>query len=125
MTEQQRAVTYYGAALVCLAFGILGLASIGFPFLLVGIVLLAVGPVRQRRDVLWSPLIAVIVATVIYVALTRVRCSAVPGGPERCENLVGFELPGREVTALVIAVVLAVTVGVGLRSVLLRRAAER
>ena len=74
---------------------------------------------------LWPPLIAVIVATVIYVALTPVRCSAVPGGSGRCENLVGFELPGREVTALVIAVVLAVTVGVGLHSVLLRRAAER
>jgi hypothetical protein len=125
MTEQQRAVAYYGAALVCLAFGILGLASIGFPFLLVGIVLLAVGPVRRRRDVLWPPLTAIVLATVIYVTLAPVSCTAVPGSAGRCENLVGFELPGREVTALVIAVVLAVTVGVGLHSVLLRRITER
>jgi len=125
MTEQQRAVAYYGAATVCLAFGLLGLASIGFPFLLVGIVLLAVGPVRRRRDVLWPPLTAVVVATVIYVLLIPTTCSVVREGVDHCENLVGFDLPGREFTALVIAVILALAVGVALHTNLVRRVSER
>ena len=124
MTEQQRAVAYSGAAIVCLAFGLLGLASIGFPLLLVGIVLLAVGPVRRRRDVLWPPLVAVVVATVIYILLVPTTCSAVPEVVDRCENLVGFDLPGREFTALVVAVVVAVAVGVALHTNLMRHVPE-
>ena len=124
MTEQQQAVADYGASIVCLAFGLLGLASIGFPFLLVGIVLLAVGPVRRRRDVLWPPLVAVAVATVIYILLVPTTCSAVPEVVDRCKNLVGFDLPGREFTVLVVAVVVAVAVGVALHTNLMRHVPE-
>ena len=99
MTERQRAVAYYGTAALALGFGVLGIASIGFPFLFAGVVLFAVGPVRRRRDVLWPPLLAVLVATMGYVALASTRCASTPGGGQRCENFLGFELPGDNFTA--------------------------
>lgn len=59
MPDHQRAAAYDGTALACLAFGLLGLASIGFPLLLVWVVIPAVGPVRRRRDVRLPPPIAI------------------------------------------------------------------
>jgi hypothetical protein len=120
MTSRERAVLYYAAAIGCLAFGVIGLASIGYPFVFAGIALLVVGPVR-RRDVVWPPLVAIAAATLAFVLLAPTTCTA-SGGDGSCRNPLGFDLPGREITAIVIAIGLALAVGVALHLALQRRA---
>ena len=121
MTSRERAVAYYGIAIACLVFGVIGLASIGYPFLFAGVVLLAVGPVR-RRDVVWPPLVAIAAATLVFVLLAPTTCSpSLRGGDEACRNPLGFDLPGREITAFVIALGSALGVGAALHLALRRR----
>jgi hypothetical protein len=126
-------VAYYAVASILVAFGVLGILSIGLPFLLIGVVLLALGPSRRRPERLWPPIVGVVVWTGTFVALVPTTCSvtgrARVGGPvttvEACRNLLGFDPVGGQVTALLVASAAAIAVGISVRAFLVRRVRAR
>ena len=82
-------------------FGILALFSYGLPFLLLGLVLGALYPVRDRPRAFW-PVVAGVVGVVAgYLLVAPLGCTATPvgqatGHPGRaeCGSLVGIEYSG-------------------------------
>jgi hypothetical protein len=90
--------------LALIAFGMLGIMSIGFPFLLVGLTLAALRTYRQRPSVFW-PVLALVVGFLIgYVVVVPLSCSlsvtsstGVAGSVtsrEICRTLLGSESTG-------------------------------
>jgi hypothetical protein len=112
-TQHQRAVAYYAVAAIVTAIGFVGIASIGIPFVFTGVLLFALGPVRQRRDVLWPPLLGVGTSFASFVGFGPISCSSTGGGRSRCVGAFGFELPGGGWAAL------GVTVAAGFGAALL------
>ena len=70
-----RVLAYAAPAVALILFGIAGLFSIGAPFLLTGIVMLACFPWRRRREVLWPAISGVWGLTLGYVLLAPIGCS--------------------------------------------------
>jgi len=91
-------VGYWFASLGLIAFGLLGMLSIGRPFLLVGLAMLILGPVRSRPVLFWPPLTAVIGYNVGYLAVAPLYCTATQavGGPSTttCSSLFGIGYSG-------------------------------
>ena len=52
-------VAYWVLVAVLVVFGVLGMFSIGAPFLITGITLAGVSPVRNRPRVFWPVLLAI------------------------------------------------------------------
>ena len=77
---------YWLVAVACILFGLVALPSIGGPFLLVGVTLLALGPVRHRSEI-FRP----VVAGVLFFILAYVLVA--PGG---CTNGVTVKSASRE-----------------------------
>jgi hypothetical protein len=123
LTTQQRAVAYYATAGLLTAFGVLGMASIGLPFLVAGVLLLALGPVRHRRDVLWPPLVGVAAFVAAFLVLAPAWCSSGPLIRQRCASVVGFEIPWGIALPLAFSVAVGTAVLVRRRLRLSRRAA--
>ncbi len=67
---------YWIVALGLVAFGFVTGFSIGAPFFLIGIALLALGPVRRRPAFFWPPVAAVIAGNVAYWAVVPFSCTA-------------------------------------------------
>lgn len=67
---------YWTVALGLVAFGFVTGFSIGAPFLLIGMALLALGPVRRRPAFFWPPLAAVIAGNAAYWAVVPAYCTA-------------------------------------------------
>lgn len=59
-----------------IAFGFLAMLSIGRPFLLVGLSLLLLRPLRNRPAAFWPPLAAVIAWNVAFIAIAPMYCVA-------------------------------------------------
>jgi hypothetical protein len=59
-----------------IAFGFLAMLSIGRPFLLVGLALLLLRPLRNRPAAFWPPLAAVIAWNVAFMAIAPMSCVA-------------------------------------------------
>jgi hypothetical protein len=117
-TDRQRAVAYYATAALLTAFGVLGLVSIGLPFLVAGVLLLGLGPVRDRRDVLWPPLVGVAAFVGAFLVLAPSWCSVGSGARRRCASSAGLEIPW--------AVALPLTFGMAIAAaVFLRRRLRR
>ena len=72
--------TYWGATTGLLGFGILGMATIGWIFLLLGLTLLVLGPVRHRPVVFWPIAIFVVVGLLVYLLHAPAGCSATTFG---------------------------------------------
>jgi hypothetical protein len=53
-------MAYWITSLGLIAFGFLGMFSIGRPFFLVGLAMLVLGPVRRRPMIFWPSLLAVV-----------------------------------------------------------------
>jgi hypothetical protein len=74
--------------------------SIGAPFFLTGVVMLAASPWRERRGVLWPGIVAVWTFTVTYVLLAPLGCTGTtsPGGVAdsftECTNVLGIDYRG-------------------------------
>lgn len=89
---------YWVASLGLIAFGLLGMLSIGRPFLLVGLAMLILGPLRSRPVLFWPPLMAVIAYNVGYLAVAPLYCTATAtvGGASTtiCSNLIGIDYSG-------------------------------
>jgi hypothetical protein len=86
-----------------IAFGFLAMLSIGRPFLLVGLALLLLRPLRNHPAAFWPPLAAVIGWNVAFMAIAPISCVAtqrvgVGSSGESttvCTSLTGFLYSGR------------------------------
>jgi hypothetical protein len=94
---------YWILAAILIAFGVIGLASIGLPFLLVGLTLLFLAPHRAKPATFWPALLAVLAFIAGYVLVSPLSCteSALAGsgqlGHTSCFNLLGIDYAGRGV----------------------------
>jgi len=62
-------------SLLCV-FGVVGIFSVGMPFLLLGVTLAAVSPWRAQRAVLWPAVTAVVGFVVGYILVAPLSCTA-------------------------------------------------
>jgi hypothetical protein len=100
-------VTYWVLSLALLSFGVIAMFSVGRPFAMIGLTLLALGPVRKRPMLFWPPLAAVVAWNLGYLAIAPYSCTATqtigvgaaPGdeGTTLCSSLVGITYSGRGV----------------------------
>lgn len=90
--------SYWVASLSLIAFGVVAMFSIGRPFLLVGLAMLILGPLRNRPVLFWPPLVAVIAYNVCYWAVAPFACTATEavGGTSTtiCSSLIGIDYSG-------------------------------
>jgi hypothetical protein len=94
---------YWITTLGLLVFGFVGMLSIGRPFLLVGLALLLLSPLRRRPAAFWPPLAAVIAWNVGFMAIAPMYCVAtqsvgVGSSGESitvCTSLTGIAFSGR------------------------------
>lgn len=103
MNPQDRAhvpaVAYWLAAIVLIGFGAVAIFSVGFPLLLLGVVMAILWPLRARRE-LFFPLLAGTLGFIIAAILVSpLGCTTSVGfgeGPSRteCTNLLGIEYTG-------------------------------
>lgn len=81
-----------------IVFGFLGSFSIGQPFLLVGLAMLALGAFRRRPQVFWPPMLAVIAYNIVYWSAAPFSCTAseTVGGTSHtvCSSLIGLRFEG-------------------------------
>jgi hypothetical protein len=91
-------VGYWIASLGLIAFGVVGMFSVGRPFLLVGLAMLVLGPLRSRPALYWPPLVAVIAHNVGYWAVAPLYCSATEAVGDAsttvCSSLIGIRYAG-------------------------------
>lgn len=69
-------MSYWIAALLLVAFGFVTGFSIGPPFLVVGLALLILGPVRRWPRLLWPPLVGVVACILGVVLFVPLTCTA-------------------------------------------------
>jgi hypothetical protein len=132
-------MAYWILAVALIVFGFITGFSIGQPFLLVGLVMLGLGPVRNRPLVFWPPLLGVIAFNVVYVAIAPFSCTAgllldVSGGGTPiatvCTSLIGLRYGGEGIVnpslvpAIVVGLVAGVLVGLVTFAVMRRRRAR-
>jgi hypothetical protein len=96
-------MAYWILTVALIAFGFIGSFSIGQPFLLLGMTMLVLGPVRRRPLVFWPPMLGVVAAVVVFMAIAPFSCSGTldgsgPGGATTtvCTSLIGirYEMQG-------------------------------
>jgi hypothetical protein len=89
---------YWIAALLLVAFGFITGFSIGPPFLLVGLAMLPLGPLRRRPRLYWPPLVGVLAFILGVVLVVPMYCtaSAEVGQVSRtvCSSVVGLSWSG-------------------------------
>ena len=89
---------YWITSLGLIAFGFVGMFSVGRPFFLVGLAMLLLGPVRRRPALFWPPLLAVVAYNVGYWAVAPLYCTGTEdvGGPSTttCSNVLGITYSG-------------------------------
>jgi len=73
-------VSYWLVALLLTAFGFVTGFSIGAPFLLVGLAMLILGPLRGWPRLFWPPLVGVIAFVVVAVLVVPLSCVASDAG---------------------------------------------
>jgi len=78
---------------VLIAFGFVAIASIGMPFLLLGMTLALLGPYRHRPEVFWPPLIAILTLVVGFLLVAPVTCRGTETSTV-CDNLIGIDYSG-------------------------------
>jgi hypothetical protein len=89
---------YWIAAVALVVFGVLGGFSIGGPFLILGMAMLVLGPVRQRPRLFWPVIAGVVAFNVGYWAVTPMVCTTTAHLGEEastvCTNLLGIRYAG-------------------------------
>jgi hypothetical protein len=114
-------MTYWIVAVALVVFGFITGFSIGQPFLMVGLVMLGLGPVRRRPLVFWPPLLGVIGFNVVYWAIAPFSCVATSvldsNGIDQtstvCTSLIGLRYGGEGVVnpSLLPAILIALAAG--------------
>lgn len=69
-------MTYWFVALLLTVFGFVAGFSIGPPFLLIGLAMLVLGPLRRWPRVFWPPLVAVVAFVIALALLVPLWCVA-------------------------------------------------
>jgi hypothetical protein len=99
-------VPYLATTLALIAFGFVGMLSIGRPFLLVGLAMLVLAPLRGRPILFWPPLAAVVAWNIAFMAIAPSMCTTSQtigaGNPRTglgesttvCSNLIGITYRG-------------------------------
>lgn len=97
-------IVYWMIALFLAVFGLLAFQSIGAPFLLSGVAMIAVTPLRGRPRVFWPVLAGVIAFSAVFLLVAPLSCertTAHPGQAETqeveeatCSNLLGIGYSG-------------------------------
>jgi hypothetical protein len=131
---RRRSVGYSVVAGLLIAFGVVGILSIGLPFLIVGVLLLALAPYRHRPEVFWPPLVAVVVWTTMDLVIAPWGCSQSASstlgavgtahtvvGREICRTVFGVHVSSGILAPALIALAVAVAAAVATRVVLVRR----
>ena len=101
MTSKGRAgaIAYWTVTVVLITFGTLGLLSIGFPFLLLGIALAIVSQRRHETGLVAGVVAAVVGFSVGYILIAPLTCStsassADPVERTVCSNILGIDYSG-------------------------------
>ncbi len=125
------AVLYWALAVFLMGFGLVGIFSIGLPFLSLGIALAVLSPVRHRPASFWPVIAAVLAFFVGYVLVAPLGCTATPtlagSGAQSstaCQGVL-FRYSSELLWPAVLAgIALALLVGRATRAVLLRKASR-
>jgi hypothetical protein len=81
MAEHRAAsILYWSGAVVLVMFGAIAIFSIGAPFFLTGIAMLAAGTKRHDPAVLWPTLLGVWTLVLAYVLIAPWSCTATSSG---------------------------------------------
>jgi hypothetical protein len=127
--------SYWVLVAVFVIFGVLAGFSIGMPFLILGVVLAAVAPCRNRPSVFWPPVLAVPALAAGYLLVAPLGCTSSatvtrPGlgttttGHTVCTNALGIDYSGYGtynpslLPALLVGVAAAVIVATAARMIL-------
>jgi len=107
-SRQRRGVgpVYWVITFCLIGFGVLGILSIGVPFLLLGLVLLVLAPFRARPMLFWPPIVGVVGFFAGFILVSPLSCtvSATSRADRRgppveashtvCTNLIGIDYSG-------------------------------
>jgi hypothetical protein len=98
------AILYWSGAVLLTVFGFLGQFSMGAPFFLTGVAMLAVGRWRHRPEILWSALVGVWAFVIGYILVAPLGCTStvdavLQGQPQAlshttCTNALGIDYSG-------------------------------
>jgi NhaP-type Na+/H+ or K+/H+ antiporter len=137
MTSKGRAgaIAYWTLTVALIVFGTLGLISIGFPFLLLGLMLAIVSQRRHETGVVAAGVAAIVGFMVGYILVAPLGCttganSVDPVEHTVCTNILGIDYSGTGgyqpnfLPGLIAGLVVAVLFGLGARW-LARRIAAR
>lgn len=135
MTSNGRAgaIAYWALVVVLIAVGVLGILSIGLPFLLLGLMLAIVSQRRHESGVVAAGLAAIVGFMVGYILVAPTSCtSGVSSGADighrTCTSILGFGYAGTDdagmILGLLVGLAVAVPFGLGARW-LARRIASR
>lgn len=88
------AAAYWAVAGFLIGFGLLGMFSIGLPFLLLGIMLIALAPLRSRQTLFWAGLAGVLmfIAATILVAPWGCTTSSTSSRSEPVGSTINLDL---------------------------------
>lgn len=104
--HERRVDGYWIVSIGLVVFGLIAALSIGQPFLMVGLTLIVLRPLRRRPVLFWPPLAAVIAWNVGFLAIAPFQCTAqattvAPGlggtSMTTCSSLVGITYVGQGV----------------------------
>ena len=100
-SKKARAIGYWSFATALTVFGLVDLIAIGLPFLILGLTLLSVGPVRHRQRVFRPAVAAALAFIVVGFLFVPLGCSSsgtlpVTDGGARttCANVLGIDYSG-------------------------------
>jgi hypothetical protein len=114
---------YWAASVALIAFGTLGLMTIGLPFLMIGVAMLLLGRVRHRAIIYWPIMAGLIGSNIAFWLTIPFYCSAsstVVGGSSAatCSSLIGIPWPddatGMNVTPAAFGIVSSFAIVVGI-----------
>jgi len=134
--DRAGAIAYWTITVVLIAFGTLGLLSIGFPFLLLGIALAIVSQRRHETGLVAGVVAAAVGFSVGYILIAPLTCStsassADPVEHTVCSNILGIDYSGAGsydpslLPALIAGLVVALLAALGARWLARRLAARR
>jgi hypothetical protein len=130
------AIVYWTITVVLIAFGTLGLLSIGFPFLLLGIALAIVSQRRQETRLVAGVVAAVVGFSMGYILIAPLTCSSSASSADPvehtvCSNILGIDYSGAGsynpslLHAVIAGLVVSVLGALGARWLARRLAARR
>lgn len=138
MTSKGRAgaIAYWAIVVVLIGFGVLGLLSIGFPFLLLGIALAIVSQRRRETGLVAGVVAAIVGFSVGYVLVAPLTCTSSASSLDPvehtvCKNILGIDYSGTGLynpsllPALIAGLVVAVLAALSARWLARRLAAHR